>query len=74
MQIDRQALEKLLSMNDRQLKTVIDHLVAQSGIDPGQFNIDPSSMESIRHALRTASDDDLRQVAEQYEQNRRKRR
>ncbi len=74
MQIDRQALEKLLSMNDRQLKTIIDHLVLQSGIDPSQFNMDPSSIESIRHALRTASDDDLRRVAEQYEQNRSKRR
>ncbi len=73
MQIDRQALEKLLSMNDRQLKNVINRLATQSGIDPADFNIDPKSIESIRHALRTADDEDLRRVAEQYEANRKKR-
>ena len=73
MQIDRQALEKLLSMNDRQLKTVITHLATQSGIDPAEFNIDPRSIESIRRALSTASDEDLKRVAEQYDANRKKR-
>ena len=73
MQIDRQALEKLLSMNDRQLKTVITHLATQIGIDPAEFNIDPRSIESIRRALSTASDEDLKRVAEQYDANRNKR-
>lgn len=74
MQIDRQALEKLLEMNDRQLKTVITRLAAQSGIDPSEFNIDPKSIESIRKALGSASDEDLKRIAEQYEANRGKRR
>ncbi len=73
MQIDRQALDKLLAMNDRQLAAVIGHLAAKSGIDPADFNMDPRSIESIRHALSTASDEDLKRVAEQYEANRRKR-
>lgn len=73
MQIDREALEKLLSMNDRQLKTIINRLAADSGIDPAQFNIDPASIESIRRALRSATDEDLKRVAEQYEANRKKR-
>ena len=73
MQIDRQALEKLLSMNDRQLKSVITRLATQSGIDPAEFNIDPKSIESIRTALGSASDEDLRRIAEQYEANRKKR-
>ena len=74
MQIDRQALEKLLAMNDRQLTNIIQRLAAESGIDPAEFNIDPKSIESIRSALSTASDEDLRRVAEQYEANRKKRR
>ncbi|MBQ9086354.1 MAG: hypothetical protein IJY47_04115 [Clostridia bacterium] len=73
MQIDRSALEKLLTLNDRQLKAIIQKLVAESGIDPKDFHIDPGSIESIRSALRTASDEDLKRVAEQYEANRRKR-
>ena len=74
MQIDREALNKLLNLNDRQLKTIMQRLAAESGIDPAQFNIDPNSIESIRTALRTASDEDLQRVAEQYEANRQKRR
>ena len=73
MQIDRNALEQLLSLNDRQLKHIIQRLAAESGIDPAEFNIDPKSIESIRSALRSASDEDLRRVAEQYEANQAKR-
>ena len=73
MQLDREALDKLLTLNDRQLMLIIQRLAAQSGIDPAEFNIDPKSIESIRSALSSASDEDLKRVAEQYEANRRKR-
>lgn len=73
MQIDRNALEQLLSLNDRQLKMIIQRLAAESGIDPAEFHMDPGSIESIRHALRSATDEDLRRVAEQYEANRARR-
>lgn len=73
MQIDREAIDKLLTLNDRQLKHIIQRLANESGIDPSQFNIDPESIASIRSALTNASDEDLRQVAEQYEANKRKR-
>ena len=73
MQIDREALAKIQNLNDRQLMLLIQRLVAQSGIDPAQFNLDPKSVDSIRHALRTATDEDLKKIAEQYEANRKKR-
>lgn len=72
MQIDRESLEKLLSLNDRQLKLVINKLAADSGIDPAAFNINTQDIESIRRALSTATDSDLARVAEMYEQNRKK--
>lgn len=72
MQINRDNIDKLLSMNDRQLKMIIQRLAAQSGIDPAQFNMDTSSIESIRRALSTATDEDLRRVAEQYENNKKR--
>ena len=73
MQIDRKALDQLLSMNDRQLKAVIQRLAKNSGIDPAEFHSDPQSIDSIRRALSTASDEDLRRIAEQYEANQKKR-
>ena len=67
MQLDREALNKVLSLNDRQLKVLIGRLAAESGINPSEFPIDTSSMENLRSALRSASDDDLRRITEQYE-------
>lgn len=72
MQIDRASLEKLLTLNDRQLKLVINKLAADSGIDPREFNINTQDIESIRRALSSASDSDLARIAEMYEQNRKK--
>lgn len=69
MQINREGLNKLLSLNDFQLKMMINRLAAQSGIDPAQFNIDPSSIESIRKALSSATDADLERIAKQYAAN-----
>ena len=68
MQIDRRSLEKLLSMNDRQLQSIITRLAAESGIDVSTFNVDPKDIASVRRALSTATDEDLRRVTEQYEQ------
>ena len=72
MQIDRESLEKLLNLNDRQLKMVINKLAADSGIDPAALNIDTKNIQSIRSALSSATDADLARIAEMYEQNRKK--
>ena len=72
MQIDRASLEKLLNLNDRQLKLVINKLAADSGIDPSTLNIDPKNIQSIREALSSATDADLARVARMYEQNHKK--
>lgn len=74
MEINREGLQKLLSLNDRQLQMMITRIAAQSGIDPKQFNIDTSSVQSIRRALGSATDADLRQIAEQFEKNRQSKR
>ena len=73
MQLDRDALEKVLRLNDRQLTSLITRLAAESGIDPAEFHIDPTSVESIRSALRSATDDDLRRITAQYEANKSQR-
>ncbi len=73
MQIDRKSLEGLLSLNDRQLMMIINRLVATSGIDPAQFNIDPKDVASIRTAISNASDEELNSIVEQYEKNKKSR-
>jgi hypothetical protein len=71
VQIDKKALEGLLSLNDRQLLTMVNRLLLQSGIDPAGFNIDPKDIASIRSAISGASDSDLQRVVDQYEANQR---
>lgn len=70
MQINRENLEKLLSLGDLQLKMVINKIAAEGGIDPAEFNIDASSVESIRRVLGSASDADLERIAEQFANGR----
>ncbi len=67
MQINRENLDKLLSLNDRQLKMMITKIAAQGGIDPAQFNIDANNIQSIRRVLGSATDEDISRIAEQYE-------
>ena len=70
MQIDRQSLDKLLSLNDRQLSLVINKIAASSGLDLSSFNIDPKDIKNVRQALTSATDEDLRRITEQYEASR----
>ena len=72
MQIDRASLEKLLSLNDKQLQRFITKLAAESGIDPATLNIDLGNVRSIRQALSGASDEELSRIGEMYEKNRKK--
>lgn len=74
MQINRENLDKLLSLNDFQLKMIINKIAAEGGINPAEFNIDPSSIESIRKVLGSATDADLERIATQFANGRGKRR
>ena len=65
MQLDKQTLQKLLLMNDRQLASVIRSLAENSGLDLSTFNIRPDDIQSIRTALSGATDEDLARAADQ---------
>ena len=67
MQIDRKSLEKLLTLNDRQLASVIKRIAGEGGIDLSTFNVNPSDLDSVRKALRGATDEDLLNITKQYE-------
>ena len=67
MQINRENLNKLLSLNDRQLKAMITKIAVQGGIDPAEFNIDTDNIQSIRQVLGSSIDADIEKIARQYE-------
>ena len=58
MQFDRDAVERLLAMNDTQLKFLIKKLATEAGLDLTSFNISSNDISSIRNALANASDED----------------
>ena len=59
MRLDRKALDRLLSLNDRQLRTVIDKLATEYGLDLSALQVAPGDMEGLRRVLRAASDEEL---------------
>jgi hypothetical protein len=74
MQIDRKMLDKLLTMNDEQLRTVIETIATEAGIDPRVLGLDPRNIQSIRSALGSTTDSDLGQINaiyNSYKQNKR---
>lgn len=70
MILDRNALNKLLLLNDSQLKMIMERLAAESGLDLSALNISADDISSVRSALSGASDSDLEKVAEQLTRNK----
>ena len=65
MQLDRNALNKLLLLNDRQLEAVVLKLAAEYGLDLSEFHVTPGNIKGLREALRTADDEELTRLGEQ---------
>ena len=73
MMLDRNALNRLLSLNDNQLKAVVERLAADSGLDFSAFNISPDDIASVRSALSGATDRDLENLAQQLSKDKKER-
>lgn len=74
MQIDERMLKRLLAMNDEQLGQMIQKIAVETGIDPAQLGINPQSIESVRSALGSISEDELEGINRLYEDYRRNKR
>ena len=70
MQLDRKSLNRLLSLNDRQLQLIIEKLANEYGLDLSRFQVRPGDMESLRNAIRNASDSDLLELGRQIQNGR----
>ena len=70
MQLDRKSLNRMLSLNDRQLQAIIEKLASEYGLDLTRFQVRPGDMESLRNAIKNASDSDLIELGKQLQNGR----
>jgi hypothetical protein len=70
MQLDRKSLNRLLSLNDRQLQAIIEKLATEYGLDLSRFQVRPGDMDSLRNAIKNASDSDLLELGKQIQNGR----
>lgn len=64
MNLDKNSINMLLSLDDARLSVVIRQLASSAGISPGSINLGPNELNSIRQALSMATDGDLSRAAE----------
>jgi hypothetical protein len=71
MKLDRNAVRRLLALNDAQLQALITRLAEENGIDLAGFTIRPDDIASVRKALEMATDEDIDLAAQQISRMRR---
>ena len=74
MQIDQKSLRFLLSMSDDKLSDLLRKVARESGIAPESLGFNPNDIQSIRSALGSATDDDLKHLNDLYNNARRQNR
>ena len=60
MKLDKKSLEKLLTLNDDQLRRVLAGLLSEYGIDPSTVPLEQFDMTKLRGVLSNATDEDIR--------------
>ncbi len=59
MQLDKKSLDRLLTLNDSQLRRVLAGLLAEYGIDPAAVPLEQFDMSKLRATLAQATDEDI---------------
>lgn len=59
MQLDRKSLDRLLALNDDQLRSVLRGLLKEYGIDPTAVPLEQFDMSKLRTALSGATEEDI---------------
>ena len=71
MEFDRNALSRLLSLNDTQLKFLVNKFARDYGLDLASYNVTEGDITSVRRALANLSDAELRDLGEKLSGGRR---
>ena len=67
MQLDRNAINTLLSLDDARLKFVIDRMASSVGIDLDTFELRDRTVSEIRQRLSSLTDEELETARRQIE-------
>lgn len=59
MQLDQKSLERLLRLNDDQLRGVLGRLLAEYGVDVSRVPLAQMDMTALRAVLSAATDEDI---------------
>jgi hypothetical protein len=59
MQLDKKSLERLLRLNDDQLRGVLGRLLAEYGVDVSRVPLAQMDMTALRAVLSAATDEDI---------------
>ncbi|MBQ7336997.1 MAG: hypothetical protein IJW40_00930 [Clostridia bacterium] len=65
MKLDKKAVERLLALNDDQLREIMLRLAGENGIDLSGMVLRPDDIAGVRQALRLATDEDITKAAQQ---------
>ncbi|MBE6585716.1 MAG: hypothetical protein E7645_04215 [Ruminococcaceae bacterium] len=63
MQLDKQSLNRLIALNDDQLRMVLKGLIREYGIDPQAIPLEQFDMSKLREALAGATEADVQKFA-----------
>lgn len=66
MQLDRKTINRLLALDDDQLRAFIRGLAERQGLDLSAFNLTIGDIAGIRRVLSEADDETLKRIAEQF--------
>ena len=66
MNFNRDALTKLLALDDESLKKVLAEIANEAGVDPSSFNVSSADISKLRGVLSIASNDDIAAFIAQF--------
>lgn len=59
MQLDKKTLDRLLKLNDDQLRLLLARLLAEYGVDPAVVPLAGMDVSKLREVLSSATDEDI---------------
>ena len=65
MKLNKEAISRILSLDDASLAGVIRTIAADAGVDPSKISLSPADIANIRAALSVATNDDISKLYEQ---------
>ena len=66
MQLDRNSLDRLLRLNDDQLRGVLGKLLGEYGVDVSRVPLQQMDMKALRAVLAAATDEDITRFLQSF--------